>query len=249
MRLFLFTNAAAAAYLAVAVKVALAAPSSLVSNLAAPTIKLPQGTLTGIRQQIDGVDLELFLGVPFAKPPTGSLRFAAPVPVEEGHNIQIDASNYGFACPQPAPKVATSEDCLTVNIIRPAGTTSHDRLPVLQWIYGGAFTTGASALYNGTRIVAESVNASKPIMWVSANYVSGRCSRLSCILLSITYPSSSHMILPFPMTANRSMGFHGRHRIHSCKSQEPLPHDTQCRSIRSEIIIPLGAQECRQIWR
>lgn len=148
------------------------AANSLIAVASNTSVKLPQGTLQGFRQTIDGVELDLFLGVPFAKPPTGSLRFAAPVPIPDSHNNTIVATSYGNACLQPGATVPTGEDCLTLNIIRPANLSSDERVPVLHWIYGGAFTTGASALYNGTRLVAASVQADKPIVWVSANYVS-----------------------------------------------------------------------------
>ncbi len=51
-----------------------------------------------------------------------------------------------------------SEDCLTVNIIRPAGISSHAGLPVLVWIHGGALTSGSGSLYDGSGLVARSID-------------------------------------------------------------------------------------------
>ena len=45
-----------------------------------------------------------------------------------------------------------------MNVIRPTGIPSHTKLPVLTWIYGGGFLSGQSSDFNGTGIVAQSVN-------------------------------------------------------------------------------------------
>ena len=98
-----------------------------------------------------------FLGIPFAEPPVGPLRWAAPV--MKSPEESIDATMYGPSCPQIAdsgPDVytidvqefninnSTSEDCLTINVWAPLTTsTKHtDKLPVLVWIFGGGFQSG-----------------------------------------------------------------------------------------------------------
>jgi acetylcholinesterase len=63
-----------------------------------------------------------------------------------------------------------SEDCLTLNILRPAGITKEKKLPVLVWVFGGGFYEGASSLYPANGIVARSVNRSTPVIYVSLNY-------------------------------------------------------------------------------
>ena len=50
-----------------------------------------------------------------------------------------------------------SEDCLTLNIFRPAGVAAGAGLPVAAWIYGGGFVSGQTSIYNATEIVVQSV--------------------------------------------------------------------------------------------
>ncbi|THH16328.1 hypothetical protein EW146_g4291 [Bondarzewia mesenterica] len=63
-----------------------------------------------------------------------------------------------------------SEDCLNLNIVRPKNSSPHALLPVMLWIYGGAFIQGDTSLYNGTGIVARGVARGSPVMFVSINY-------------------------------------------------------------------------------
>ena len=62
------------------------------------------------------------------------------------------------------------EDCLTINVQRPAGTNANAKLPVLFWIFGGGFELGSTQMYDGTSLVAESVAQGKPIVFVAVNY-------------------------------------------------------------------------------
>lgn len=139
---------------------------------------------------------ESFLGVPFAQPPVGNLRFNKPVPPSSFTGVH-NATWYGNACPQmpllapgvPLPDnpglsgvgfylgelqpqgiVAASEDCLYVNVVRPAGVSAGAKLPVVVWLYGGAFMAGDASGYNGTSVVARSVGLKTPIVYVSLNY-------------------------------------------------------------------------------
>ncbi|BHF76059.1 hypothetical protein SprV_0501915700 [Sparganum proliferum] len=104
-----------------------------------------------------------FLGIPFAKPPTGALRFAPPQPLdEESGSLQAvrmpnscwqqDLSELEPQYPRArmlSPNTEMSEDCLYLNVWTPA---AHDkRLPVMVWIYGDLFDSGSATLdlYNG----------------------------------------------------------------------------------------------------
>ncbi|PBK67647.1 alpha/beta-hydrolase [Armillaria solidipes] len=134
-------------------------------------VQLPSGTFTG--QNIKGLDR--WLGIPFALPPVGDLRFKAPVPVPTNSSrVQHDATTFGDACPQPPGDLGASisEDCLFLNIWRPEGVSSNEGLPVLFWIHGGAYTNGAasSPAYDPTRILNRSIEIGKPILFVSTNY-------------------------------------------------------------------------------
>jgi para-nitrobenzyl esterase len=98
-----------------------------------------------------------FLGVPFAKPPVGDLRFAAPEPVEPWDGVR-DALEYGATAQRgdtgitliPEPSVP-GESTLNVNVFTPAPGKTDAALPVLVWIHGGGYVSGspASPWYDG----------------------------------------------------------------------------------------------------
>lgn len=137
-----------------------------------------------------------FLGIPFAQPPTGDLRFRLPETLP-AYNGSYDATAFGPSCPQQAVKLPDltglsaevvdyivnsifnailpdDEDCLTINVLTPATATSTSGLPVLAWIFGGGFEVGGTAMYDGTSIVARSIALNQPVIYVSMNYrVSG----------------------------------------------------------------------------
>lgn len=85
------------------------------------------------------------IGIPFAEAPLGSLRFAPPKLKLNPGVTQLDATAFGADCIQfgedPASEGITeeSEDCLFVNVFRPAGVSASTRLPVMTWVYGGGF--------------------------------------------------------------------------------------------------------------
>ena len=102
-----------------------------------------------------------FKGLPYAAPPIGSRRWRAPLPSPARPEILI-ANQYGPACLQPPipgepARDRVSEDCLTVNVFRPFEVNS--QLPVMVWIHGGSFVTGAGGdpLYDGSRLAHEGV--------------------------------------------------------------------------------------------
>lgn len=81
--------------------------------------------------------LERWLGIPYAQPPVGGLRFKAPVPVTDPAPDVKQALEFGDACPQPGANLGApiSEDCLYLNIYRPEGTNSSANLPILVFIH------------------------------------------------------------------------------------------------------------------
>jgi len=97
-----------------------------------------------------------FTGIPYAKPPVGTLRFKAPVDPEPWTGIN-DATQFGPVSIQPydelvsASKGPQSEDCLFLNIWT-QGLDDKKKRPVMVWIHGGGFFTGGTThpLYNGT---------------------------------------------------------------------------------------------------
>ena len=116
-----------------------------------------------------------YLGIPYGKPPLGERRFCAPEAAELWTEV-LDASAFG---PDPVQAVdgpytgvipgadaaSVSEDCLTLNVWVPAG--AEGGLPVMVWIYGGAFLTGGGSfpLYHGARLAAE-----QQVVVASVNY-------------------------------------------------------------------------------
>ncbi|HEY0803461.1 MAG TPA: carboxylesterase family protein [Pseudonocardiaceae bacterium] len=97
-----------------------------------------------------------FLGVPYAAPPVGQLRWAPPQPAAHWSGVRA-ATAFGPHCAQPVSafgKASTSEDCLFLNVFTPAGHRESNR-PVMLWIHGGALTTGESNDYPGAALVPD----------------------------------------------------------------------------------------------
>lgn len=113
----------------------------------APTVVTADGPVRGTAH--DGISE--FRGIPYAQPPVGELRWALPLPAKPWTETR-DATAYGSGCPQVAryglTEAGYNEDCLTINVTVPdAAATSAKKLPVIVWIYGGAFVGGSTALY------------------------------------------------------------------------------------------------------
>ncbi|KAL2797467.1 cholinesterase [Aspergillus keveii] len=165
-----------------------AAPAHVKRAAPTATIASPAATIVGKTSL--GVDV--FNAIPFAKPPTGPLRLKPPQPLTDALGT-VDATAFPKACPQfffstndddwpisvlgdltnhPLFQTITNagEDCLTLDIRRPAGTTADDKLPVLVWIFGGAFELGGTAMYEATPLVKSSVSLDMPIIHVAMNY-------------------------------------------------------------------------------
>ncbi|KAI0075529.1 carotenoid ester lipase precursor [Panus rudis PR-1116 ss-1] len=163
---------------------------SSTNRISSPTVTLDNGTFAGIT---DGV-VDHFLGIAFAKPPVGNMRLRLPV-ANDPYLRTYSATEFGPACSQLAitselpsgllpPETirflstqtalrspqTTSEDCLSINVVRPSGIRDGALLPVAVWFYGGGFEYGASSLYDGTVIVNRSMELREPIVYVSFNY-------------------------------------------------------------------------------
>ena len=112
-----------------------------------------------------------FLGIPYAEPPIGKFRFRPSEPKEPWAPIILKAMNYSADCLQSAlysvgDRGRKDEDCLYLNIWYPAKSKDISPLPVLIWIYGGAFQQGSSSKpeYIGDKLAARGV------VVVSCNY-------------------------------------------------------------------------------
>jgi para-nitrobenzyl esterase len=101
-----------------------------------------------------------FLGLPYAAPPTGNLRWRAPQPAAAWTGVR-DATTFGPSCPQApspfAPPGQFSEDCLYLNVYTPAARSSFGGRPVLVWIHGGGLEQDGARDYDGTKLAADGV--------------------------------------------------------------------------------------------
>jgi para-nitrobenzyl esterase len=121
------------------------------------TVMTTRGLVTGKRAG----DVLAFLGIPYAAPPVGPLRWRPPLEPERWD--ARTATQFGAACPQGADEVSgealdVSEDCLTVNVWTP--TTAQDAsLPVMVFLHGGGFQTGSGGnpKFDGTRLATQQV--------------------------------------------------------------------------------------------
>jgi para-nitrobenzyl esterase len=131
-------------------------------------VRTAQGMLQGTDAAKPGV--RAFLGIPYAAPPVGTRRWAAPEPPAPWQGIR-SAAQFGNRCIQTHPwpdmlfqSAAESEDCLTLSVWTPG--KSGDHLPVMVWIHGGGFFAGA----NDEQRHDGSALASKGVVLVAINY-------------------------------------------------------------------------------
>ncbi len=152
--------------------VAQAPPAGVAATTA---VRVVSGELQGLVD--DGVIS--YKGIPFAAPPVGDLRWRPPQPAARWTGVR-QATEFGADCmqgrfgPPPAPGApparAPSEDCLHLNVWRPASAAPGAKLPVMVWIYGGGFVFGSSAMpsTSGTQFAKQGV------VLVAGNYRVGR---------------------------------------------------------------------------
>ncbi|CAL1543609.1 unnamed protein product [Lymnaea stagnalis] len=127
------------------------------------TVTTTYGPLRGRKLHINDVmDLEVFLGVPYASSPTGQLRLAKPE-VPEPWTETRDALEHGAKCLQriipddpPMVSVPFEEDCLFLDIYSPSYRNA-TKVPVMMFIHGGGFYGGSGALYNFTNVALRGV--------------------------------------------------------------------------------------------
>ncbi|EHA99842.1 Carboxylesterase 3 [Heterocephalus glaber] len=137
-----------------------------------PVVDTMHGKVLGKYVSLDGFaqPVAVFLGVPFAKPPLGSLRFAPPEPAEPWSSVK-NTTLYPPMCSQDAVAgqvlselftnrkedipLKFSEDCLYLNIYTPADLTKKSRLPVMVWIHGGGLVVGGASTYDGVPLSAH----------------------------------------------------------------------------------------------
>ncbi|OJJ37707.1 hypothetical protein ASPWEDRAFT_39443 [Aspergillus wentii DTO 134E9] len=144
-------------------------------------------TFTGIERNVEGVSVHQFRGIKYASIPA---RFERAQPVNGFDGSVVDATEYGPRCPQAdvdvrhllripedfeiANEPEDEFECLNLDVNGPPVSSVKEPLPVIIWIYGGSqvvtFCSAASKICDPTKIVADSIKADKPILFVSLNY-------------------------------------------------------------------------------
>ena len=130
---------------------------------AGPIVQTADGAVQGVT--VGGVND--FLGIPYAAPPVGALRWVAPAPPAHWSNT-LQATQYSAYCPQGFSEIGPgggAEDCLYLNVQVPASANANSKLPVMVWIHGGGLSTGSGQEYDGTGLI-QSGN----VVFVSFNY-------------------------------------------------------------------------------
>ncbi|XP_059849296.1 carboxylesterase 5A-like isoform X1 [Hypanus sabinus] len=127
-----------------------------------PTVLTEDGWLWGRQMEVEGSHRPVhgYLGIPFAAPPVGPLRFAPPQRPQPWTGIR-NATSHPPMCLQrirrtPVPfVVAASEDCLYLSVYTPASAAQHrSPVPVMVFIHGGAFILGKSSLFYGSALAS-----------------------------------------------------------------------------------------------
>ncbi|XP_062033746.1 liver carboxylesterase 1-like [Lepus europaeus] len=151
--------------------VSLAASTAWGHPSAPPVVDTVHGKVLGKFVSLEGVaqPMAVFLGIPFAKPPLGSLRFAPPQPAEPWSHVK-NTTSYPPMCSQVTVddsllqvlntnkenvSLDISEDCLYLNIYTPADLMKKSSLPVMVWIHGGGLVSGVASIYDGLTLSAH----------------------------------------------------------------------------------------------
>jgi len=150
--------------------------AGLVTGFSAPlhagslAVKTEQGTVRG--KTINDGKVKAFLGLPYAAPPVGDLRWKAPEAPAKWTG-ERDATKFGAHCAQGHvfddmvfQDAGDSEDCLSLNVYTPAGAKPGVKLPVMFWIHGGGYSGGGSSdpRHNGDFL------PTKGVVLVTINY-------------------------------------------------------------------------------
>jgi para-nitrobenzyl esterase len=166
-----------------------AVPQGGATAATAPEVPRVQFSSGVVRGETEG-GASSFKGIPYAKAPIGDLRWRPPQPLPPWQG-ERDATRFGADCPQVAfgPGAGslpsnTSEDCLFLNVWKPAGAAPTAKLPVMVWIHGGAFLLGSGSqpAYSGIQF------AKQGIILVTFNYRLGRLGFFAFPALTREHP-------------------------------------------------------------
>ena len=128
--------------------------ASAIAAFAGSAIVTQAGPVKGV--QMFGVDA--FLGIPYAAPPVGALRWTPPTPHAHFKGV-FNANQFGSMCTQPGGALSggSGEDCLTLNVFTPHLRKNRKKkpLPVMFWIHGGGLTTGGSIIFDPSPLILK----------------------------------------------------------------------------------------------
>ena len=161
-------------------------PNTTISQIIdRPVAQTFSGKVKGVKE----AGVEVFRGIPYAAPPTGSFRWRPPQPVKSWEG-EMDAAKFRFNCaqagwPRKAGTIAegSSEDCLYLNIWRPEHSTIKSKHPVMVWIHGGGFVGGSGSSLETT----GNSFAKQGVILVTINYRLGRLGFFAFPALSNEY--------------------------------------------------------------
>jgi len=172
-----------------AIVAALATSLAACGDRATPAVDpLVVATESGAVRGVAAAGARRFLGIPYAAPPVGPLRWRPPRPAASWDGVR-DATALGTACPQTIPVVdavvGDDEDCLTLNVVTP--DPAPRGAPVLVWLHGGGFISRDSLFARVT--LGDRLAAEEGVIVVSLHYRLGQLGFLAHPALSAEDPS------------------------------------------------------------